>query len=95
MVARRKNRPKFQSTLPARGATNIPRVLSSSQKHFNPRSLHGERLIDALTAQRIEAFQSTLPARGATEKPPEEPENQPISIHAPCTGSDRSALTRG
>ena len=82
------DKPEFQSTLPARGATrtikksckniwisiHAPRTGSdrcnhyagNAGKYFNPRSPHGERLIDALTAQRIEAFQSTLPARGAT-----------------------------
>ena len=36
-------RPAFQSTLPARGATRGKRHPQKPSKHFNPRSLHGER----------------------------------------------------
>ena len=35
--------PKFQSTLPARGATAPTSSLRGSTTHFNPRSPHGER----------------------------------------------------
>ena len=35
---------KFQSTLPARGATIASMALSSNVSNFNPRSPHGERL---------------------------------------------------
>ena len=35
---------KFQSTLPAWGATRQPKKARGSQNHFNPRSPHGERL---------------------------------------------------
>ena len=45
-------------------------------------------MIDALTAQRIEAFQSTLPARGATAQAYYDSLDAAISIHAPRTGSD-------
>ena len=34
---------RFQSTLPARGATRSRRTRSSASENFNPRSLHGER----------------------------------------------------
>ena len=34
----------FQSTLPARGATSSGRAFFQRDRHFNPRSLHGERL---------------------------------------------------
>ena len=33
----------FQSTLPARGATERPRAADAHGSHFNPRSPHGER----------------------------------------------------
>ena len=33
----------FQSTLPARGATQISALTGIVQKDFNPRSPHGER----------------------------------------------------
>ena len=107
------DKPEFQSTLPARGATrtikksckniwisiHAPRTGSdrcnhyagNAGKYFNPRSPHGERLIDALTAQRIEAFQSTLPARGATLLCYHFSRRKGISIHAPRTGSDNGA----
>ena len=55
----------FQSTLPARGATEEA-LTNVILRHFNPRSPHGERLrISAHTVSR-KLFQSTLPARGAT-----------------------------
>ena len=79
---------KFQSTLPARGATescwrryprghisiHAPRtgsdpsalLMALAQKHFNPRSPHGERHALRLLPRPPIAFQSTLPARGAT-----------------------------
>ena len=37
--------PRFQSTLPARGATERTMALANCQTDFNPRSPHGERLI--------------------------------------------------
>ena len=60
----------FQSTLPARGATNHT----------------------AFNAYQPERFQSTLPARGATNVPDEAIDAIVISIHAPRTGSDPSAV---
>ena len=46
----------FQSTLPARGATCPPKRSCFRQRHFNPRSPHGERRLfvtGLLTAQEI------------------------------------------
>ena len=57
---------RFQSTLPARGATQSPRAAVESARHFNPRSPHGERLADGGRLSNNREFQSTLPARGAT-----------------------------
>ena len=81
-------RQRFQSTLPARGATNdiasfvgrigisihAPRTgsdhfrhaLQADQRHFNPRSPHGERPFFSSNLLEWHTFQSTLPARGAT-----------------------------
>ena len=56
--------------------------------HFNPRSLHGERLAAAAVLLAHIVFQSTLPARGATLEHELHNGNADISIHAPCTGSD-------
>ena len=58
--------------------------------HFNPRSLHGERLAAAAVLLAHIVFQSTLPARGATLEHELHNGNADISIHAPCTGSDRA-----
>ena len=60
----------FQSTLPARGATQkvIPSVQVDAD--FNPRSPHGERHRARRRAVWAKAFQSTLPARGATRDSP-------------------------
>ena len=87
-------RSKFQSTLPARGATLRPRRDVPSGRCFNPRSPRGERLrrIQRMCAPCL--FQSTLPARGATT-PPDFPYSVPeVSIHAPRTGSDGLTVMR-
>ena len=56
----------FQSTPPARGATQPPGLLMLEAGCFNPRPPHGGR--PSLLQRRIRAsrFQSTPPARGAT-----------------------------
>ena len=56
----------FQSTLPARGATGGPSLLSNLTNNFNPRSPRGERRTYRYYKRRLDEFQSTLPARGAT-----------------------------
>ncbi len=67
---RRWTRRRFQSTLPARGATTTERACSSRTGHFNPRSPHGERPPAPASWTASPPFQSTLPARGATERRP-------------------------
>ena len=110
--SKRLSKRTFQSTLPARGATDpltnvaiscgsisihAPRTGSdrntshtiSTQEHFNPRSPHGERHLQALKVVTDKAFQSTLPARGATGRSAGQlVDCTEISIHAPRTGSD-------
>ncbi len=56
---------KFQSTLPARGATGRADA-QLWRWYFNPRSPHGERRFCGVLVFRDASFQSTLPARGAT-----------------------------
>ena len=57
--------------------------------YFNPRSPHGERHHRRPRVHAPARFQSTLPARGATTAHLEESSAaNPISIHAPRTGSD-------
>ena len=58
---------RFQSTLPAWGATSPPRQSSRRWCNFNPRSPHGERLKHLRHERGLTQFQSTLPAWGATE----------------------------
>ena len=78
---------RFQSTLPARGAT-----VDLSQKGFKAgfqstlpaRGATG--FLQGVHTGRV--FQSTLPARGATPGPPEPTQEPEISIHAPREGSD-------
>ena len=105
---------KFQSTLPARGAT----IGDSDGCGVQTISIHAPRTgSDLLCVQRRlfqHGFQSTLPARGATalrrtasarnDFNPRSPHGERrqllkrdaqaanISIHAPRTGSDSSAL---
>ena len=80
--------PIFQSTLPARGATNA-----------HPQRNRGERFQSTLPARGAtrscradrrgwKGFQSTLPARGATLAKIAGVYPELISIHAPRTGSD-------
>ena len=57
---------RFQSTLPARGATPRHNAIAASRSHFNPRSPHGERPPAKIQVSPKHLFQSTLPARGAT-----------------------------
>ena len=57
-------------------------------RDFNPRSLHGERLLLLTDGSFQLGFQSTLPARGATGTNVQMQSVKAISIHAPCTGSD-------
>ena len=61
---------KFQSTLPARGATEHHLPAQQLPIDFNPRSPHGERHLACMDGADAMIFQSTLPARGATYKSP-------------------------
>ena len=84
-------RRSFQPTLPARGATRTPIWEDLSQGCFNPRSPHGERP-NVHSPQRVgNAFQPTLPARGATTQKFKRRSREPVSTHAPRTGSDTFA----
>ena len=57
---------KFQSTLPAWGATSQTARVERLLQNFNPRSPHGERRSQVQTSRTRVQFQSTLPAWGAT-----------------------------
>ena len=78
---------RFQSTLPARGAT-APCPALNPAAYFNPRSPRGERRYPHRLHSWLLGFQSTLPARGATALDTYEVADVKISIHAPREGSD-------
>ena len=78
----------FQSTLPARGATDMGIIAKKRWIDFNPRSPRGERLWELSTDSGGAIFQSTLPARGATLGVKHRQRRGDISIHAPREGSD-------
>ena len=82
--------PKFQSTLPARGATG--RYWSGMRKALI--SIHAPRegsdCMPPTSTAAGERFQSTLPARGATFRKLTGDAPKKISIHAPREGSDCS-----
>ena len=61
-----RNVPRFQSTLPARGATEAGKAGRLIHPNFNPRSPRGERPRKISFGDNDPQFQSTLPARGAT-----------------------------
>ena len=80
----------FQSTLPARGATNLHRCLHPPEAHFNPRSPHGERPLRKALSVSPSYFNprsphGERPGPGLARK-----FRAAISIHAPRTGSDNS-----
>ena len=51
---------------PRTGSDSAQLTATITPSDFNPRSPHGERLIDTITACARHGFQPTLPARGAT-----------------------------
>ena len=78
----------FQSTLPARGATDDFALRRESQmiSIHAPCTGSDPHMFRVLPVHGV--FQSTLPARGATDARAAQHEGVSISIHAPCTGSD-------
>ena len=58
----------FQSTPPARGATNRRELDAARIKDFNPRPPRGGRHFISCISFALTVFQSTPPARGATKK---------------------------
>ena len=83
------HRQRFQSTLPARGATPSIAYTGMDQKTFQS-TLPARGATRGLIACAFmpTAFQSTLPARGATAIAKSNSGTVVISIHAPRTGSD-------
>ena len=84
---------KFQSTLPARGAT----IAGTDGEYDITISIHAPRTgsddFGVLCLRLFARFQSTLPARGATPLAVFSGIDIIISIHAPRTGSDSANNT--
>ena len=82
---------RFQSMLPARGATKVEvdGVYVNTFQSTLPARGATERPVRRAPAGR---FQSTLPARGATALVGAQQLIEVISIHAPRTGSDTQAI---
>ena len=83
---------EFQSTLPARGATNPDPEQSSQVYSFQSTLPARGATRDKDTLANYDPFQSTLPARGATLLLLSPGASRRISIHAPRTGSDGGAF---
>ena len=80
---------RFQSTLPARGATGIWLNACFASLHFNPRSPHGERLHACLAVVLFRGDISIhAPRTGSDCRSGFHLPLLHISIHAPRTGSD-------
>ena len=89
-------RRKFQSTLPARGATCTTPSKPTPARYFNPRSPHGER---RLYQKRPYTYQKYFNPRSPHGERHVQRLTQlhrpPISIHAPRTGSDGGTTALG
>ena len=79
----------FQSTLPARGATDRSSSYPDVMLFQSTLPARGATSF-LITLEASLAFQSTLPARGATLRTAYGDITQTISIHAPRTGSDHA-----
>ena len=81
----------FQSTRPARGATDHLVRQLSKLFNFNPRAPRGARQPNMKRKSTTMRFQSTRPARGATQYAGDGLRRVNISIHAPREGRDYKA----
>ena len=81
-------KPLFQPSLPARGATLCTLHNRCKFQNFNPRSPRGERPPLRVPCKYSPLFQPSLPARGATRKRSGLLLFPPISTLAPREGSD-------
>ena len=80
---------RFQSTLPARGATEKPPGKSGTgTEYFNPRSPRGERPMDYLADLVARGISIHAPREGSDFQVRPVQRGQTISIHAPREGSD-------
>ena len=85
---RLRRRRRFQSTLPARGATILVHEIRFVINHFNPRSPHGERPIAERETSVATDFNPRSPHGERLHRLSDGWSGWTISIHAPRTGSD-------
>ena len=90
--AQTRQRRIFQSTLPARGATNTAGVdIDVQNANFNPRSPHGERRRVSGSTKPVSGISIHAPRTGSDLAVGAGTLVWIISIHAPRTGSDKRA----
>ena len=75
---------------PYTGRDTEAQTALSKFKYFNPLSLYRERLNAYDFSKGRLTFQSTLPIQGETQAALQAAHEEPISIHSPYTGRDRS-----
>ncbi len=80
---------RFQSTLPARGATGRAVRIGADGRDFNPRSPHGERRKVFKTREEALVISIHAPRTGSDLAVEISSIVSDISIHAPRTGSDK------
>ena len=79
----------FQSTPPARGATDNQIRRLHKQKHFNPRPREGGDIVDKLLSDMRKIISIHAPREGGDDHRGKDlPCRSPISIHAPREGGD-------
>ena len=83
---------RFQSTLPARGATTYLRLRWNRLRYFNPRSPHGERHNTLWDTIGIWSISIHAPRTGSDQLFLFRQILLKISIHAPRTGSDTNVI---
>ena len=89
---KRRTAGKFQSTLPARGATPSTAQWRQASRNFNPRSPHGERQISPATMNGSQGISIHAPRTGSDGYSLRIALHRIIiSIHAPRTGSDNAS----
>ena len=87
-----RKRPRFLSTLPARGATRRRSFGGSLWLFLSTLPARGATLPTSFSMFEALAFLSTLPARGATRSERRRTPLTRISIHAPREGSDTGRM---
>ena len=85
---------RFQSTPPARGATDNQIRRLHKQKHFNPRPREGGDIVDKLLSDMRKIISIHAPREGGDVLVCHVLTSLIISIHAPREGGDHHAAVR-